>query len=299
LASATAVPGSGTSAEAPPAAGKAVAHIGSVDVMQQELDDELERANVPADKRNDQTLKAALIQVVTRKYVAQQALAAKLDRDPRVQRALQRARDQVLADAYAQRDLKTQASAISKVEVDSYIHAHPAQFAARRLFQIEQISFPPQKDMDSITSATKDFKSLDQVAAKLNEAGIKFNRGTAMVDGGTVPLELLNQLDKRKPDDLFLVRNRGGATYFKVNSVEEKPLTGDDAAKVAMQRLGADLARKIALQSVDAALASAKFEGDYGRIVATPTPTNEQTPESPDARPGEPRMGDEKASGKN
>jgi len=37
--------------------------------------------------------------------------------------------------------------------IEDYIQSHPDQFAKRRLYQIEQISFPAQKDMESLTAA--------------------------------------------------------------------------------------------------------------------------------------------------
>jgi hypothetical protein len=170
-------------------------------------------------------------------------------------------------------------SAISKAEVDDYIQAHPSQFAKRQIFQVEQISFPLQKDMSPISAATKDMTTLDQIEAKLNELGIKFSRGTGALDSATIPAELLKPIEARKPDDVFLIRTRTGASFFKVVSAEDKPLGGEDANRFAKQELSVDLAKKTSQQSYEAALASAKFEGDYTRIMTTSTPaTNVQAP---------------------
>ena len=270
FAAATALAGYSKSAET--VVGKVIAHVGPDEVTQQEVDNELRLAKVPSDKRDEQTLKAILSQVIARKYMVQQALAAKLDQEPMVSLDLLRSREQVLAGAYAQHGLAAKTSVIAKADIDGYIQAHPAQFAKRQLFQIEQVSFPPLKDMDSITAATKDFKSLDQVEAKLNELGVKFNRGKGTLDGATIAPELLKVLLARNPVDIFFVRSNTSATFFKVTSAEEKPLTGEDADKFAKQQLSTDFARKIAQQIMDAALASAKYEGDYVHVMATPTP---------------------------
>ena len=256
-----------------------IAHSSSVDVTQQELDNELRLANVQASQRTDQTIKAALTQIIARKYMAQQALAAKLDSERIVDLDLLRSREQVLAGAYEQHELSTKSSTISKAEVDQYIEAHPDQFAKRQLFQIEQISFAPQKDTNVISAAVKDFKSLDQVSAKLSELGIRFSRGSGTFDGATVPAELLRALRARRPDDIFFVRSKAGADFFKVTSVEEKPLLAEDANRFALQQLTVDLARRITQRAVDEALASIKFEGDYSRVMSTPTPpANSQSP---------------------
>jgi EpsD family peptidyl-prolyl cis-trans isomerase len=295
--------GCGKKQEGQAVVGQVIAHVGPDDVTQQELDNELRLANVPADKRSDQVIKAALSRIVERKYLVQQALAAKLDREPTVHLDLLRAREQILAGAFVQRDLSTKMSSVAKNEIDSYIQGHPKQFDQREVFQIEQISFTSPKDMAALSAATKDFKTLDQVETKLNEMNVKFSRGTASLDSATMPAEMLKVLDARKPDDIYFIRSRGSASFFKVISVESKPLTGDQANEFARREVRVDIGRKSAEDISRAALADTKFEGDYARIMTLPTPapakpasgTEGETPagaapatETPAAPAGEP-----------
>jgi EpsD family peptidyl-prolyl cis-trans isomerase len=272
VAMAVALAGCGKKQEAQAVVGQVVAHVGPDDVTQQEVDNELRLARVPVDKRSDAILKAALSRVIERKYLAQQAVAMKLDREPTVHLDLARARDQTLASAFMQRDFGSKASGISNAEISDYIQAHPAQFARRQLFRIEQVNFPLQQDMKAIAEATKDYKSLDQVEAKLKELGINYSRGPGTLDSATLPAELLKPLEARKPDDIFLLRLRQGASFFKVTSVEDKPLAGSEANGFAKRELVTNLARKDSQQSLAAALAAAKYEGDYARIMTAVTP---------------------------
>ena len=123
--------------------------------------------------------------------------------------------------------------------------------------------------MESLAAATKDFKSLDQVEAKLNELNIKFSRGPATLDSATIPAEMLKALEARKPDDIFFIRSRTSASFFKVTSVDDKPLTGDEANQFAKRELASIWPRR-AQDTSAAALAGAKYEGDYGRIMTAP-----------------------------
>jgi EpsD family peptidyl-prolyl cis-trans isomerase len=271
--------GCGKKQDASAVVGQVIAHVGPDDITQQELDNELRLANVPADKHTDEVVRGALSRIVERKYLVQQALAAKLDREPTVHLDLLRAREQILAGAFVQRDLSNKMTAVSKNEIDSYIQGHPKQFEQRELFQIEQISFTTPNDVEALAAATKDFKSLDQVEAKLNEMNIKFSRGAATLDSATMPAEMLKVLDARKPDDIYFIRSRGSASFFKVTSVDQKPLTGDEANEFARREVRVDVGRKDAEQINKAALADSKFEGDYARIMATPAPA--AAPSSP------------------
>ena len=272
LAAAALLAGCGKKQEAQAVVGQVIAHVGPDDITQQELENELRIAGIPADKRNDAVVKAALERVIERKYLVQQALAGKLDREPTVHLDILRAREQILAGAFVQRDLASKMSTISKNEIDSYIQAHPEQFDQRKLFQIEQISFVPPKDVEPITTATKDAKTLDQVGAQLNQLNIKFSRGTATLDGATLPAAMLKALDARKPDDVFFIRSRGSGSFFKVTSVDSKPLTGDEATEFAKREVRSEIARKSAETVTQAALANAKYEGDYARVMAAPAP---------------------------
>jgi EpsD family peptidyl-prolyl cis-trans isomerase len=273
LAAATAVAlaGCGEKQETQAATGQVIAHVGQDDVTQQELDNDLRLANIPADKRSDQVVKAVLSRILERKYLVQQAVAAKLDREPTAHLDILRSREQVLASAYVQRELGSKVAAISNSEADAYIEAHPQKFAKRQVFQVEQISFPPQRDMEPLAAATKDFKTMDQVEAKLNDLGIKYSRGTAALDGAALPSDMLKPIEARKTDDIFFIRSRTGGSFFKVLVADDRPLTGDQANQFAKRELASELAKKEAQATSAAALAAAKYEGDYARIMAAAT----------------------------
>src|SRR5271169_4933167 len=68
-----------TDEEAAAPAGQVIAHVGPDAVTVQELENELRLSNVPLDKRSDAVKKRALGEIVVRKYLFQQAMAAKLD----------------------------------------------------------------------------------------------------------------------------------------------------------------------------------------------------------------------------
>src|SRR4051794_16181941 len=121
--------------------GQVVAHIGDQVVTVQEFENEFRNANIPADKQKDpEVIKQVLGNLVTRKYVLQQALTAKLDREPSVLLDLLRSREQVLENAFLTRAAASKSP--SKADLDKYIANNPSKFANRKLFSVEQIGFP-------------------------------------------------------------------------------------------------------------------------------------------------------------
>src|SRR5262249_14175503 len=109
--------------------GQVIAHVGKQDVTAQELANEFRWAQIPLDKRDDEaTIKRVLGELVLRKYLAQRALEAGLDRDPTVLLDLLRSRDAVLAQAFIARDVSTKVSAIGKSQIDALIASQPWRF---------------------------------------------------------------------------------------------------------------------------------------------------------------------------
>ena len=258
-------------------AGQVIAHVGTDDVTIQELENEFRWLNVPLDKRDDVTVKKVLGDVVSRKYLVQQALAAKLDREPTVHLDLMRAREQVLAGAIMQRSTVANAGSIGKAEIDKYMSAHPQRFAKREIINVEQITFPVPTNVQSVVDATKDFKTLDEVDQKLTQLEVPHNRSKGTLDSGELADDFFAALQAKKADDIFLIRTAANGTFFKVVGEQVMPLAGDEAANRARLMMRIDLQRVESSQAVTAANANAKFEGEYAKIMSEQTAGKKDT----------------------
>ncbi len=92
-------------------------------------------------------------ELTLRKYLAQQAIAAKLDQDPKVQLGLMRARELILANASMER--RTANLSINAADVYKFIAQHPARFADRDVLTIEQIRFAIGPNLQDVTAANE------------------------------------------------------------------------------------------------------------------------------------------------
>jgi EpsD family peptidyl-prolyl cis-trans isomerase len=246
-----------------------VAKIGNQVVTVQELDNEFRLANVPAEKRKDpEMIKRVLGELVTRKYLVQQALDAKLDREPTVLLDILRSKELVLANALASRDVTTKSAAISKGDTDNYIANNPLKFANRQVMSVDQITFPLSSTSQAVIDATKEMKTLDEVDQKLTAMGVPHGRSTGAFNVADLPPELLNAVTTKKPDDIFFVRSGANGVFFKVTGQETRPLEGQAAVNAARQYLTQDMIKsEVGMTSVAANL-EAKYEGEYAAIMA-------------------------------
>lgn len=250
--------------------GQVVAHVGNEVVTTQELDNEFRLANVPADKQKDPALiKQVLGELVLRKYLLQQALNSKLDREPGVLLDILRARTQVLSNAYMSR--KIAAKPISQADIDKFIASNPTKFSNRQLVTVEQIAFPIGANSQAAIDANKDAKSLEEVDQKLTSMDIPHGRSIGMLNSSDIPENLFNAIQAKKADDVFFARAGPNGLFFKVKSEESRPLEGQAAENAARQLIRADaLKAEIGIASVAANL-EAKFEGEYAKIMGNPS----------------------------
>lgn len=263
---ATVLGGCGRGDQPAAAKGQVVARIGNEVVTTPELENEFRLANIPPDKQKDpEILKRVLGELVLRKHLFQQAMAAKLDREPGVLLDLLRAREQVLGNAALTR--AAAAKAPSKVDIDRYIARNTWKFNDRKLLNVDQIVVPLNPATQSVLNTGKDARSLDEVVDRLTAAGVPHGRQMGQLMSSDLPQELAELVSKRTDDDIFFTRAGSNGLFFKVRSEEARPIAGDAAISQARQLMRADaLAAELGMAAYSAKL-EAKFEGDYANLM--------------------------------
>lgn len=246
--------------------GQVVARVGDEVVTIQDLENEFRWANVTPDKQKEpEIVKRVLGDLVVRKYLLRQAMAAKLDREPSVLLDILRSREQILENAYLQRTAA--AKAPGKADIDKYIANNPAKFADRKLLSVEQIAFPFGPTTQSFIEANKDVKSLDEIDQKLTAAGIPHGRQMGALNSGDLPPEFYGLIEAKKADDVFFVRSGPNGVFFKVKGEERRPLEGEAAANLARQLMRAEAIKAEQGLAAYSASLEAKYEGDYAKIM--------------------------------
>lgn len=248
------------------AKGQVVAHVGNEVITTQELDNEFRLAGITPDKQKDPEIAKRVIgEIVVRKYLLQQAMTAKLDREPGVLLDLLRVREQVLGNAMLNR--AASAKAPSKADIDRYIAKSTWKFADRKLFSVDEIIIPLTPATQIFVNANKDAKSLDELLQQLTTSGIPHSRQLGVLSSSDLPEELVGLVQKRKEDDIFFTRVGSNGLFFKVRAEEARPIEGDAATNLARQMMRADaLAAELGLAAYSAKL-EAKYEGDYADLM--------------------------------
>lgn len=216
----------------------------------------------------------ALEKVIERELLVQKALAAKLDRDPDVARAIEEARRQVLAQAWLERAASSAAGGTRPEddEVSAFYQDNPALFAERRIYRLRELVVPaPEEMLEVLRAEAAKAKTLDEVAAWLRSRNAKLG-AAAHVSAVTqaaehLPLAFLPRLSRMQPGEIAVFATPAGASVIQLVHAEEAPLGESQAAPVIEQFLAARRRLESAAAEVKRLreVATIEYLGDFKR----------------------------------
>lgn len=228
--------------------GQALVRVNGDEVTVYQLNEELRQAgNSEADPATQR--KQLVAALVDRQLLVDEARKQKLDRDPNVVEAIERAKSQILAQAY----LKTKMADLpkpDKAEVDAYYSAHPEIFAQRKLFEMRQFVVATKDFSNDLKGVMDNAKSLDEVAAWLDAHKIEYAKSQAMRTSPELPQQILAKMQGPEKTELFLLRNDSKTLLMSVTAVKDMPVASDAASPEIAQFL----ANKHGQEAADAEL---------------------------------------------
>lgn len=205
--------------------GQALASVNGEEITALQLNEELQRANVPA-AQQDQASKALLEALIDRQLLENEAAKDKTDRDPKVIAAIERAKSLIIAQAYMQKKIGNGVRPTPE-EVSAYYNAHPEFFANRKQFDMKQLVVDTKDLSDELKKVADGAKSLDEVAAWMDEHKIKYiSTQTARTTSDLAP-ELSAKLKSMPKGKLFVVKEGPRSMLVSIVDVKDNPASLD------------------------------------------------------------------------
>lgn len=237
--------------------GQALANVNGEEITVMQLNDELTRSNAPA-AQQEAARKQALEALIDRQLLIGEASKEKVDRDPRVVQAIERARSVILAQAYMQKRIGTPAKP-TPAEVEEYYSQNPQFFAQRKHFDMREIILPTREVTDELKAVMDKTRSLDEVAAWLDAHKVKYQKAQLSRSGSELPPELSAKLLALSKGQLFIVREGERSMLVTIADVRSTPVELDAARPQIEQYLVAKKGKEAAEQEVKRLRASAKI----------------------------------------
>jgi len=198
-----------------------------------------------------------LQRVVDQKLFAQAARREKLDRDLSVVQAIEAAKREILASAYAER-LMSSLSPPSEEQIDAFYHDHPELFSARRILSLDEVavSGDPAQVAELRTRFTGSGGKLDVVQALLARRGV----ATVVAHVRLAPEQLdmveASHLSRLKVGD-SVIYQMAKDTHFAIVTAEQKAPLSFAQAEPQIRKLLVTQARRAAVDKEGARLQAA------------------------------------------
>lgn len=246
--------------------GQVVAKVNGSELTIHQLNYAVQRAG---NVHGEQASRVLLDKLVDQQLLVAAAEEKKLDRDPRIVLALDAARREVLARSYLEQVAASPAS-VSSREVHDYYVAHPELFAERNVYRFKQLVVPGVLPEDLKTAAAS-AASLDQVAAMLRKAGLKFSDSQQIRSAEQLPLEVLPRFHALKAGQVLSLAADDGVLYVELIDARPEPLD-EASAKPLIERFLANKERGDVARTELARLKSAAKVQYMGQFAKADSP---------------------------
>lgn len=215
--------------------------------------------------------KQILEKLIDQELLVQQALAKKLDRDPRVMQAIEASRHDILARAYLEQ-VVTSLPKLAADEIQDFYGKHSELFSARRIYQFQQLAIQStQPDfLAKLQQQMSNAKSLADVAAWLKAEKIPFATNTSTKAAEELPLELLPKFHQMKDGQIGVIPGRDGVVVVQLAASRSMPMDQKAATPFIEQFLGNQKRMEAAEKEVKQLREKAKIEymGDFATTKA-------------------------------
>ncbi|MBI3367104.1 MAG: peptidyl-prolyl cis-trans isomerase, EpsD family [Burkholderiales bacterium] len=198
--------------------------------------------------------------LINEQLALQKASDMKLDREPRIALALEAARREVLARAYAER-VGEAASKPTAADVKQFYEAKPALFKQRRIYNIQEILIECKPDQvqvlrEKLAASTNVNAFLDYLRA--NDFRYQGSQATRAAE--QLPAVALDGFSKMKDGSAAVLASTTGAQVLVLAGSRDQPLTEDQAKPVIEQILTTERKRKLIEEDLKTLRAGAKIE---------------------------------------
>lgn len=270
------------------------AKVGKDEITVHQLNHELSRlgGNLTPEQ-SKQAANQVLRGLVDQHLLMQQAIAEKLDRDPKVVQTLESARRQILAQAYVEK-ITAAAAKPTEAEIKDYYDKHPELFSERRIYRLQELSVQVTPDNAAqVQEKLASVRNLNEFVEWLRANNIPARGAQSVKAAEQLPLELLPRLHALKDGQAITLSGNGMLNIVYLAGSQTQPVTLQHATPMIERYLLNAKKREIAEQELKRLRDATKVEylGEYSEAAKTEAPAV-----VPPVKPGAESKGETPAS---
>ena len=219
----------------------------------------------------DAVSRQTLDALIDQELALQAASEQHIDRDPSVMLAVEAARRDIVARAYAER-LAEGATPPTADEVKQYYDSKPGLFAQRRLYTlVESALEATPAQLETLQNALPATKSGSDVAALLRTQGLHFGTRQVTLGAEALPMQAVDALAVLREGQSHLITGPAGGRVLTVVSALSAPLSLEEARTSIEKYLLADHKRQLVERQIKALRSTAhiEYQGKFAQLADT------------------------------
>lgn len=238
--------------------GQALVRVNGEEITMLQINDELVRAAGNAEEPAA-TTRQLLETLIDRHLITIEAVRNKFDRTPEVMQAINRAKSEILAQAYLE-SIAAKVTRPTQVEINEYFQKHPEYFTQRKQFDLQQLVISTGDLNDELKLIIDSAKSLDSVAAWLDSHNVRYARNQLSRNSIDLPEQIVPKLKEMQKGQLFIVNKGENSLLNAITDVKDSPVTVAIAAPQIEQYLVNKKSREMADAEIAHLRSLAKIE---------------------------------------
>ena len=239
-------------------AGQTLVRVNGAEITVLQLNDELKRAGVKPEQQEIAS-KQLLESLIDRQLVLAEAMRNEIDRSTEVVQAIERAKAQIITQAYL-RSIDSKIAKPSTIEIADYYQKHPEYFSERKQFDVQQLVMATKDFSNDLKLVVDSAKSLDTVAAWLDGHQVRYVRGQLSRSTTDLPEQMVAKLKDMQKGQIFIVNEGESSRINQISNVKISPISDKVAEPQIAQYLYNKKVQDMAQAEITHLRAGAKIE---------------------------------------
>lgn len=215
--------------------GQTLVRVNGKEITILQINDELKRAAIQANQQEAAT-RQLLESLIDQQLIIEEAMRNKIHRSPEVIQEIERAKAQIIEQAYL-KSIVSRSAAPSASEIKDYYLQHPEFFAERKQFDMQQLIIPTSAINEELKSIMASADSLDKIVSWLNRHNVRYARGQLSRSASDLPEQIMSKINKLHKGQLFVVKEGKNSLLNFIVNIKSSPVTINDAAPQIEQHL--------------------------------------------------------------
>ncbi|MCK9685879.1 EpsD family peptidyl-prolyl cis-trans isomerase [Scleromatobacter humisilvae] len=257
-------------APADTAGSEAVAKVNGDELTANQLSIALLKQRGMRPDAGDAQAKQVLDQLIDEQIVAQKAVAAKLDQDPKVVAQIEAARRDILARRFLEAAAETAAKPASDA-VQKFYDSRPALFAQRKVYTLQRIDIQaPDDRRTEVDAHVQSLKTSAELTDWLKSQKLQFTTKQEQDAAEQLPPLVLDKVAAIKEGQSIVVPSQFGVSALTLVSSASAPKSLADAGAAIEQFLGNQGRREVImnLQKTIRDGAKVEYQGRFAALAA-------------------------------